>query len=98
MAEAVRKQLGLSRVESGKLVHDVIESVVQALERGEDVKLTNFGTFAVREKADRVGRNPKTGKVVTISARKVISFRASKQLKARVRGKADGSNDDQGCS
>ena len=90
----MRKQLGLSRVESRQLVHDVIESVVHALERGEDVKLTNFGVFEVREKADRLGRNPKTGKVVTISARKVISFRASKQLKARVRGKADGSNDD----
>ena len=80
----MRKQLGLSRVESRQLVHDVIESVVHALERGEDVKLTNFGVFEVREKADRLGRNPKTGKVVTISARKVISFRASKQLKARV--------------
>ena len=93
----MRKQLGLSRVESRQLVHDVIESVVHALERGEDVKLTNFGVFEVREKADRLGRNPKTGKVVTISARKVISFRASKQLKARVRGKTDGSNDE-GCS
>ena len=93
----MRKQLGLSRVESRQLVHDVIESVVHALERGEDVKLTNFGVFEVREKADRLGRNPKTGKAATISARKVISFRASKQLKARVRGKTDGSNDE-GCS
>ena len=84
LAEAVRKEVGFSKVESRQLVDFVLESVVQALERGEDVKLTNFGVFEIRQKGERIGRNPRTGETATISSRRTISFRASSNMKAKV--------------
>ena len=77
---------GLSRDQAKGFVDAVIEEIVSALAVGEDVSLRGFGKFAVREKPERPGRNPKTGISAPISARKVITFKASEQLKAEVDG------------
>jgi integration host factor subunit alpha len=88
LAEAVREEIGFSKAESRQPVDLVLESVVQALERGDDVKLTNFGVFEIRQKGERIGRNPRTGETATIAPRRTISFRASSHMKAKVgRGK-----------
>jgi len=86
LAEAVYEQVGLSRNESAQLVETVLEIVAGALESGQPVKISSFGTFAVRQKGRRVGRNPKTGVEVPILPRKVLVFRPSQTLKARVNG------------
>jgi integration host factor subunit alpha len=86
LAEAVYEQVGLSRNESAQLVETVLELVAGALEAGQPVKISSFGTFAVRQKGRRVGRNPKTGIEVPILPRKVLVFRPSQVLKARVNG------------
>jgi integration host factor subunit alpha len=86
LAEAIYTQVGLSRNESAQLLESVLEKMVAALERGEPVKLSSFGTFAVRQKGRRVGRNPKTGVEVPILPRRVLVFRASQVLKARLNG------------
>lgn len=82
--EAVYQEVGLSRVESSELVEAVIEEICAAAVRGETIKLSSFGTFSVREKNERVGRNPKTGEEVPITPRRVMSFRPSNILKQRV--------------
>lgn len=84
LAEAVHAALGLSRNDSAALVESVLQHVSDALVRGESVKISSFGTFSVRDKAARVGRNPKTGQEVPIHPRRVLSFRPSHLLKARV--------------
>ncbi|MCS6891561.1 MAG: integration host factor subunit alpha [Rhodovarius sp.] len=84
LAEAIYLEVGLSRTESAALLEAVLDRIAAALGRGETVKIAGFGTFAVRQKAQRIGRNPKTGVEVPISARKVLSFRASQVLKARI--------------
>lgn len=84
LAEAVYAQVGLSRNESADLVDRVLEEVSARLIRGETVKLSSFGTFAVRSKGGRIGRNPKTGEEVPISPRRVLVFRASHVLKAMI--------------
>ncbi|MBL9095834.1 MAG: integration host factor subunit alpha [Alphaproteobacteria bacterium] len=84
LAEAVYAQVGLSRNESAELVDRVLEEVSARLIRGETVKLSSFGTFAVRSKGGRIGRNPKTGQEVPISPRRVLVFRASHVLKAMI--------------
>jgi integration host factor subunit alpha len=84
LAEAVRVEVGLSKTESRRLVDLVLNTVVQVLERGEAVKLANFGVFEVRDKGERTGRNPRTGEAATVSARRTISFRASTKMKAVV--------------
>ncbi len=81
---AVYEQLGLSRKESAELVDEVLEVVRERLERGEHVKLSGFGQFNVRQKNARRGRNPKTGEEAEITARKVVTFKASQILKQRV--------------
>lgn len=86
LAEAVYEQVGLSRNESAQLVESVLEIVSTALEAGHPVKISSFGTFAVRQKGRRIGRNPKTGIEVPILPRKVLVFRPSQVLKARVNG------------
>ncbi|MCU0986155.1 MAG: integration host factor subunit alpha [Acetobacteraceae bacterium] len=86
LAEAVYEQVGLSRNESAQLVESVLEIVTAALESGHPVKISSFGTFAVRQKGRRIGRNPKTGVEVPILPRKVLVFRPSQVLKARVNG------------
>ena len=84
LAEAVHREVGLSRNESAQLVEDVLTHISDALVRGEQVKISGFGTFSVRQKGQRVGRNPKTGVEVPIPPRKVLSFRASHLMRDRV--------------
>lgn len=84
LTEAVYRAVGLSRQESGDLVESVLEKIGERLETGEAVKLSSFGTFQVRSKNERVGRNPKTGEEVSITPRRVLSFRASHVLKDRI--------------
>lgn len=86
LAEAIYAQVGLSRNESSALLETVLEQVGRALEQGEAVKIAAFGTFLVRQKGQRVGRNPKTGVEVPILPRKVLSFRPSQVLRARING------------
>lgn len=84
LAEAVYLKVGLSRAESAELVEMIIDEICDAVVRGETVKLSSFATFHVRDKAERIGRNPKTGEEVPISPRRVVSFKASNVLKQRV--------------
>lgn len=86
LSEAVYKEVGLSRNESAELVETVLEEIADALGQGQTVKISSFGTFAVREKGERVGRNPKTGQEVPILPRRVLVFRASQVLKDRING------------
>jgi integration host factor subunit alpha len=86
LAEAVYKQVGLSRSESAELVELILGEISEAIARGENVKLSSFGSFLVRSKSERVGRNPKTGVEVPITPRRVMVFKASNVLKARVNG------------
>jgi integration host factor subunit alpha len=84
LTEAVYQEVGLSRNESAELVESVIAEISDALERGEMVKISSFGSFAVRRKGQRIGRNPKTGQEVPISPRRVLVFRASHALKNQI--------------
>ncbi|TVS00393.1 MAG: integration host factor subunit alpha [Rhodobacteraceae bacterium] len=84
LTEAVFREVGLSRNESAALVDSVLHHVSDALAKGEQVKISSFGTFSVRQKNARIGRNPKTGEEVPISPRRVLSFRPSHLMKARV--------------
>lgn len=86
LAEAVYEQVGLSRNESSDLVESILEEISTALIKGDTVKISSFGSFSVREKGERIGRNPKTGVEVPILPRKVLVFRASHVLKDRVNG------------
>lgn len=84
LSEAVLREVGLSRNESAMLVESVLQHMSDALAAGETVKISSFGTFSVRDKAARVGRNPKTGDEVPISPRRVLTFRPSHLMKDRV--------------
>ena len=84
LAEAVHNEVGLSRNESAELVESVLQHISSALVRGESVKISSFGTFSVREKSARIGRNPKTGEEVPIHPRRVLSFRSSHLMKEKV--------------
>ncbi len=84
LSEAVFKNVGLSRNESANLVDSVFSEILTSLIKGNDVKISSFGTFIVREKRERIGRNPKTGEEVPITARSVVTFRASNVLKSKV--------------
>ena len=86
LSEAVYQEVGLSRNESADLVESVLNEVSEALVRGEMVKISSFGSFAVRQKGRRIGRNPKTGEEVPILPRRVLVFRASHVLKNRING------------
>ena len=87
LSEAVFKNVGLSRNESANLVDSVFSEILVSLIKGDDVKISSFGTFVVRQKKERVGRNPKTGEEVPITARSVVTFRASNVLKSKVNTK-----------
>ena len=87
LSEAVFKNVGLSRNESANLVDSVFSEILTSLIKGNDVKISSFGTFIVREKKERIGRNPKTGEEVPITARSVVTFRASNVLKSKVNSK-----------
>lgn len=84
LSEAVYQEVGLSRSESSQLVESVLNEIADTLVTGETVKLSSFGSFQVREKGGRVGRNPKTGEEVPIAPRRVLVFRASHVLKDRI--------------
>ena len=87
LSEAVFKNVGLSRNESSTLVDSVFNEILKSLINGNDVKISSFGTFVVRQKKERIGRNPKTGQEVPITARSVVTFRASNVLKLKVNNK-----------
>lgn len=84
LTEKLYSHIGLSRSESALLLEEVLEKVVTTLQDGNSVKLSGFGTFSVRRKGNRVGRNPKTGVEVEIEPRLVLTFRPSQKLKKRV--------------
>lgn|SRR5690606_15248965 len=86
IAEAIHNRLGISRAESLGMVESIIDHVCDALEAGQNVKISGFGTFLLRDKGERIGRNPKTGVEVPITPRRVLTFRASQMLKDRVAG------------
>jgi integration host factor subunit alpha len=86
LSEAVYQKVGLSRTESAALVESVLTEICDCLARGETVKLSSFGSFVVRDKGERVGRNPKTGIEVPIDPRRVMVFKPSNVLKARING------------
>ncbi|MCB8874410.1 integration host factor subunit alpha [Acidisoma silvae] len=86
LAETIYAQVGLSRNESADLLESVLERISTALEAGESVKISGFGTFSVRQKGRRIGRNPKTGVEVPILPRRVLVFRPSQVLKGTVNG------------
>ena len=85
LSEAVYQEVGLSRNESAELVESVLDEVTDELGRGEMVKISSFGSFSVRQKGQRVGRNPKTGEEVPILPRRVLVFRPSHVLKDRIK-------------
>jgi integration host factor subunit alpha len=89
LSESVFQEVGLSRNESSDLVETILAEVVEALARGESVKISSFGSFTVRDKGQRVGRNPKTGQEVPILPRRVLVFRASNVLKSLINGASD---------
>ncbi len=84
LSEAVYQRVGLSRTESSALVEAVLTEICDCLVRGETVKLSSFGSFVVRDKGERVGRNPKTGVEVPIAPRRVLTFRASQMMRERI--------------
>ena len=86
LAEAVVRKIGLPRNESQDLVEVVLGEISKTLAKGEGVKLSSFGSFGVREKGQRIGRNPKTGEEVPITPRRVLVFRASTIMKSRING------------
>ncbi|MEM1021757.1 MAG: integration host factor subunit alpha [Sphingomonadales bacterium] len=86
LSEAVYQEVGLSRNESAQLVEVILEEIADALVQGQNVKLSSFGSFLLRDKNGRVGRNPKTGEEVPIDPRRVLVFRPSQLMRDRVNG------------
>jgi integration host factor subunit alpha len=86
LSEAVYQKVGLSRTESADLVESVLSEICNSLASGETVKLSSFGSFIVRDKGERIGRNPKTGIEVPIDPRRVMVFKPSNVLKSRING------------
>mgnify|MGYP003389262933 CR=1 FL=1 len=84
LGEAVYQEVGLSRNESAELLESVLDYVSEALAKGESVKISSFGSFSVRQKGQRIGRNPKTDEEVPIMPRKVLVFRPSQVLKSQI--------------
>ena len=87
LSEAIYQEVGLSRNESADLLESVLTEISDALSREETVKISSFGSFSVRQKGQRIGRNPKTGEEVPILPRKVLVFRPSQVLKSRINEK-----------
>lgn len=86
LAEALHRTVGLSRTDAHHLVEQILARMSDALAAGENVKITNFGTFLLIDKAERIGRNPKTGVEVPVSARRVVTFRPSQGLRDQFAG------------
>lgn len=85
IAEAINRHVGLSRADASAIIESLLSHVLDALVAGENVKISGFGTFVLRDKAQRIGRNPKTGVEVPITPRRVLTFRASQGLRQKVR-------------
>ncbi len=94
LSEAVHREIGLSRTESADMVKSVLDLVSNALVQGSSVKLSSFGTFMVRSKKGRIGRNPKTGEEVPITPRRVMVFRPSQVMKNVINGLEPGSDEE----
>ncbi|MGD0183750.1 MAG: integration host factor subunit alpha [Roseiarcus sp.] len=92
LSEVVYNRVGLSRTESAELVQAVLDEICDAAARGETVKLSSFGSFVVRSKGQRIGRNPKTGVEVPILPRRVMVFKPSNVLKSRINGQPNGAD------
>jgi len=88
LSEAVYQEVGLSRSESAELLELVLGEIIEALAQGDTVKLSSFGTFSIRQKGQRIGRNPKTGQEVPIAPRRVMVFKPSNILKAKINGES----------
>ena len=84
LAETINRKMGLSRAESLAMVESILAKMCHAMSEGENVKISGFGSFVLRDKKERVGRNPKTGVEVPITPRRVMTFRASQKLKDRI--------------
>ncbi len=84
LAESLHKQVGLSKAESSKLVESILEHMGDALAKGQNVKISGFGSFLLRDKGQRIGRNPKTGVEVPIVPRRVLTFRPSQAMRTRI--------------
>ncbi len=84
LSEVLYREIGLSRTESAELVEAILLLIEKALLRGEHVKIAGFGTFTLRDKKERLGRNPKTGKTVPITPRRVLAFKPSQVVRERV--------------
>ena len=91
IVEEVYKKVGFSKSQAAEIVETVFETMKQVLERGEKLKISGFGNFTPRDKKTRIGRNPKTGEEIPITARRVVTFHASQKLKAMVEQNYDGS-------
>ncbi|MEI8356849.1 MAG: integration host factor subunit alpha [Deltaproteobacteria bacterium] len=87
MVEKIYEKIGFSKKESAELVETVFDIIKTTLEQGEKIKIAGFGNFIIKEKADRRGRNPQTGDEITISARKILTFKPSQVLKAAINTK-----------
>jgi len=90
LSEAVYQEVGLSRNESAELVETVLAQIADCLSQGDTVKLSSFGSFSVRQKGGRMGRNPKTGEEVPIKPRRVLVFRPSHVLKEQINASVSG--------
>ena len=86
LADVVHREIGLSRAESAVIVERVLYHMCHALSEGENVKISGFGSFVLRDKGERVGRNPKTGVEVPIAPRRVLTFRASQLMREQIAG------------
>jgi integration host factor subunit alpha len=85
LAESLNRQIGLSRADAAGMIETILDNMTEALLGGENVKISGFGTFVLRDKGQRIGRNPKTGVEVPITPRRVMTFRASQGMRQRVK-------------
>ncbi len=86
LVEMVHNEIGLNKRETKELIEAFFEQIKKSLEEGNDIKLSGFGNFNLRDKAPRPGRNPKTGEEVTISSRRVVTFKSGLKLKSKLEG------------
>ncbi|QIG81706.1 integration host factor subunit alpha [Stakelama tenebrarum] len=84
LSEALHREVGLSRADSSQMVEQILDHMCDALADGENVKISGFGSFILRDKGERIGRNPKTGVEVPIAPRRVLTFRASQMMRDRI--------------
>mgnify|MGYP000691634751 FL=1 len=85
LAETLNRQIGLSRADAAAMIESILNHMTEALIDGENVKISGFGTFVLRDKGQRIGRNPKTGVEVPITPRRVLTFRASQGMRQKVK-------------